>query len=65
MAISLISLYSVKMSLLYAPFLMTLLGISLVCIDMWIYDFDYLIYIGNLLMIIAACWNSKLNSHKF
>ena len=64
-AISLISLYAVKMSFKYAPFLISLLGASLVITDMAIIELDSLTYIGNVCMIGAAIWNSRINKHRF
>jgi len=63
--LSLISLYSVKRSVIYLPFLLTLVGSLMILIDMIIYDLDFFTYIGNGLMIISAIWNSKLNKKTF
>lgn len=63
--LSLISLYSVKRSVKYIPFIFTLLGSLMILTDMIIYDLDYFTYIGNGLMIVSAIWNSKLNKKTF
>ena len=63
--LSLISLYSVKRSVIYMPFLLTLVGSLMLLTDMIIYDLDFFTYIGNGLMIIGAIWNSKLNKRTF
>ena len=63
--ISLLSLYSVKKSWKYLPFILSVIGSILIVIDMLIYDFDYLTYAGNILLIVGAIWNSKLNKRKF
>ena len=62
---SLISLYSVKNSWKYGPFLVTLIGASMIFCDMFIIDLNVLNYIGNAKVIGAAIWNTKLNKFKF
>lgn len=63
--ITLFSLYTVKRSILYKPFLISLIGSIFILIDMTIYDCDYLTYSGNILIIAAAIWNSKLHKRRF
>lgn len=65
LAFSLLSLYSVKASAFYAPFLLTAAGAVMILVDMFVYDFDYATYAGNLLIIGAALWNSRLNKFSF
>jgi len=55
----------VKKSWKYAPFLLSLLGALGIIIDMTVYDNDYLTYGGNILLIIGAIWNNRLNKFKF
>lgn len=62
---SLTSLYSVKGSFKYGPFLLTLVGAGLIMWDMLIQDINYLNYLGNVMVIAAAFWNSKLNRFRF
>jgi len=65
MAFSLLSLYSVKKSVIYGPFIASSIGALCIIIDMGIYDLDYLTYFGNVVMIASAIWNSKLNDNPF
>ncbi len=65
LAFALFSLYSVKRSIKYGPFLITLIGVILILIDMFIYDYNILNYMGNVLIIASAFWNSKLNKFRF
>lgn len=64
-AISLLSLYSVKKSICYAPFILSIVGALLIMIDMMVIDLDQLTYLGNAFMIGSAIWNSRLNKHRF
>jgi hypothetical protein len=65
MGVSLFSLYSAKKSFLYIPFLMSLVGTSLVLTDMLVYDLDYFTYLGNILIMASAIYNSRLNKRRF
>lgn len=65
LAFSLLSLYSVKNSIKYAPFIGTLIGAMLILTDMFIIDFNYANYGGNILVIGCAFWNSSLNKFRF
>jgi hypothetical protein len=58
---SLFSMYSVKRSWKYGPFLATLAGTSMILEDLFLYDCDILTYVGNVLIIGSAFWNSKLH----
>lgn len=37
----------------------------MILVDMFVYDFDYATYAGNLLIIGSALWNSRLNKFSF
>lgn len=37
----------------------------LILVDMFIYDYNILNYMGNVLIIASAFWNSKLNKFRF
>lgn len=65
LAFSLLSLYSVKESIIYAPFLITLIGSCLIINDMFFYKLPYAIWVGNVMIIGSAFWNSKLNKFSF
>lgn len=65
MGFSLLSLYSVKESVIYPPFIITFSGACLIIVDMFIIKIPYVIYIGNGLIIGSALWNSKLNKFSF
>lgn len=60
---SLVSMYSVKRTWMYGPFILTLIGVILILGDLFLYDCKPLSYCGNVLIIGSAFWNSKL--HKF
>lgn len=62
---SLFSLYSVKRSFKYGPFLSTLIGATMIILDMFVYDMDVLNYVGNGVIIASACWNSRINKYRF
>lgn len=62
---SLISLYSVKYSWKYGPFILTFFGAGMIFCDLFIYDFNIINYVGNGLVIISAIWNSKINKFRF
>lgn len=64
-AISLISLYSVKNTWKYPPFIISTIGSIMICSDMIFDIHDYLTYIGNVLIIAGAIWNSRLNKFSF
>ena len=61
----LVTLYSVKRSILYAPFILTLIGAIMIITDMFFYDLNFLNYAGNILIIGSAFWNIKLNKVRF
>ena len=61
----LISLYSVKNSWKYAPFIISFFGAIFIFSDMLLYDCDYFTYGGNICLIIGAIWNAKLNKFRF
>jgi len=63
--INLFSMYTIKKSLLYVPFFLSLFGSILVLTDMFIIDLDYLTYIGNFVIILAAILNIKMRKKKF
>ena len=63
--ISIFSLYSAKKSLIYAPFLVCLVGSILILSSMFYFENSYLLYIGNILMIGAAIRNAKVNKAGF
>lgn len=64
-AISLISLYSVKNSIKYPPFIISAIGSVLILSDLLFSINDILTYLGNALMIGGAIWNSRLNKFSF
>lgn len=63
--ISIFSLYSAKKSLLYVPFIICLIGSTLIMSSMIYFDNNIMLYLGNLLMIIAAFRNAKVNKAGF
>ncbi|CAD8083160.1 unnamed protein product [Paramecium sonneborni] len=65
LAFSLLSLYSVKESIFYAPFLITFIGSSLIVNDMFFYKLPFALWIGNGMIIGSAFWNSRLNQFSF
>lgn len=65
MAVSLFSLYSVKKTWMYAPFLISCCGVFFVILDMNFLKINYLLYAGNFMMITSAIWNSRLNKRRF
>lgn len=65
MAVSLFSLYAVKNSWKYPPFLVSLIGAIMIIVDMQLFDLNYLTYVGNVMLIGSAIWNSRLNKRKF
>ena len=64
-AISVFSLYSAKKSLLYGPFLLSLFGSIMILVSMMYLENNYLLYVGNILMIFAAYRNAKINKAGF
>jgi hypothetical protein len=62
---SLLSLYSVKNSWKYGPFISTFIGAVMVFWDLFIHDLDVLSYVGNIIIIASAFWNNKLNKFSF
>jgi hypothetical protein len=62
---SLLTLYSVKKTWKYGPFITTFIGAALIFTHLFIYDYYLFTYIGNILIIASAFWNSKLNKFKF
>ncbi|KAL4471417.1 hypothetical protein ABPG74_008310 [Tetrahymena malaccensis] len=63
--ISLISLYSVKNTWKYPPFIISAIGSLMICSDMIFEIHNYLTYVGNILIIAGAIWNSRLNKFSF
>lgn len=60
--VSNISLYIKKKKLTHPPFLLGLLSTSLIILgELYKDDLMYMLYIGNVLMIVAALWNMKIN----
>jgi len=49
----------------YAPFIATLIGAMLILMDMFVIDFNYANYGGNILVIGSAFWNSRINKFRF
>jgi len=58
MVLSLLSLYSVRESVFYLPFIISSIGSSLIIVNI-IFSVAYLGYFGNFLMIVSAVWNAK------
>ena len=63
--VSVFVLYYAKKSLTYGPFLLSCLGAVVIFSDTLMFQMRYPIHVGNLLMIISALWNSKLNKAGF
>jgi len=54
-------LYYAKQELTYKPFLLSVVAAIIIFADTFYLQMRYPIYLGNVLMIAAALWNSKLN----
>jgi len=54
-------LYYAKQDLTYKPFLLSVVAAIVIFSDTFYLQMRYPIYIGNVMMIAAALWNSKLN----
>jgi len=54
-------LYYAKQELTYKPFLLSVFAATIIFADTFVLQMRYPIYLGNVLMIAAALWNSKLN----
>lgn len=65
LAFSLFSMYSVKRSWRYGPFLTTAVGACMILTDMCVYDLNVLNYVGNAMIIGSAFWNGRLNRFRF
>lgn len=65
LAFSLFSLYSVHKSVKYWPFVLSFLGSLFVLYGMFFHGEKIFLYAGNILIIAAAFWNSKLNKVRF
>lgn len=63
--ISIFSLYSARKSLIYMPFIVCVIGSTLIILSIFQFDNNYMLYSGNILMIIAAIWNARLNKAGF
>lgn len=59
--VSVVVLYYAKKSLTYKPFLVSCVAAALIFADSLVFQKRYPIYVGNVLMIGAAIWNSKMN----
>lgn len=63
--VSVLVLYYAKRSLTYKPFLVSVVGAVVIFADTLMFQMRYPIYLGNLLMIASALWNSRLNKAGF
>jgi hypothetical protein len=63
--VSVIVLFYAKKSWTYKPFLMSCVAAVLIFAATAFTQIRYLVYLGNVLMIAAAIWNSKLNKAGF
>jgi len=63
--VSVVVLYYAKKSLTYKPFLLSCVAAILIFADTLYFQMRYPIYVGNVLMITAAIWNSRLNKAGF
>lgn len=63
--LSLISLYSVKKSVFYPPFVISVLGSASIVADLIFSIHDYLTYVGNAFLICGAIWNARLDKFSF
>ena len=63
--VSVFSLYSAKKSLLYGPFIISLIGSIMIVVSLLFLETNYLLYGGNILMIFAAYRNAKINKAGF
>ena len=63
--ISIFSLYSAKKSFFYWPFIVCLCGSGLILASMMLVENNYMLYIGNLMMIGAAVGNARINKAGF
>jgi len=59
--LSLVSLYSVNNTVKYPPFIITAIGSAFILFDIIFSFHDYITYVGNVLLIAGAIWNSRLN----
>jgi len=59
--VSVMVLYYAKKDLMYKPFLISVFAGILIFADTLYFQMRYPIYVGNVLMIAGALWNSKLN----
>eukprot|EP01016_Furgasonia_blochmanni_P055744 TRINITY_DN9377_c0_g1_i3.p1 TRINITY_DN9377_c0_g1~~TRINITY_DN9377_c0_g1_i3.p1 ORF type:complete len:292 (-),score=88.81 TRINITY_DN9377_c0_g1_i3:301-1176(-) len=59
--ISLFSLYAVNRSWTYKPFAIGLIGSLMIVTNMIFFKPKYLLYGGNVMLVTAAIWNSKLS----
>ena len=59
--ISLFSLYINKRKIFHPPFLLGVFATTIIVLSHFVESLWILLYIGNVLMIIAAIWNAKLN----
>jgi len=59
--VSVVVLYYAKKSITYKPFLLSCVAALLIFADSLYFQIRYPIYVGNVLMIVSALWNSRLN----
>jgi len=59
--LSLVSLYSANNTAKYPPFIITAIGSAFILFDIIFSLHDYITYVGNVLLIAGAIWNSRLN----
>jgi len=62
--VSVYVLYYAKKSLKYKPFIMGAIAAVMILFTQFFLTTRYPIYLGNVLMVTAALWNSKLNKAK-
>lgn len=63
--LSLFSLYSVRNTCLYPPFIISLIGSVCILLDLILSIHDYLTYVGNVFLIVGAIWNARLDKFSF
>lgn len=63
--VSVLVLYYAKKDFTYKPFLISLFAAILIFADTLVFQKRYPIYVGNVLMIGSAIWNSRLNKAGF